>query len=43
MTPKKAKRILQKYLDEKDTAFEDDNGKLITGWKYIVGEQVVHP
>jgi len=40
MTPKEAKRILQKYLDEKDTAFEDDNGKLVTGWKYIIGERV---
>ena len=40
MTVKEAKSILQLYLDRKGTAFEDDDGNLITGWKYIIGERV---
>jgi len=40
MTAKEAKSILQKYMNNRDTTFEDDNGKEVTGWKYIIGEQV---
>ena len=40
MREQHAKVILQSYLDKKDTSFEDDNGDVISGWKYIIGERV---
>ena len=41
MTASEAKVILQFYLDRKNTVFEDDNGKIVTGWRYIIGDQVM--